>query len=135
MSSPSVPPQTLREGNKLTVIAWGAMVPRCEKAADDLGGNIDVIDLRTLSPWDRETVIKSVKRTHRCLIVHEDNITAGFGAEIAAYLTENIFFDLDAPPRRLAMPDIPSPHNPLLMNSVVPNVERITAAMQDLLEF
>jgi 2-oxoisovalerate dehydrogenase E1 component len=126
---------TLREGDKLTVVTWGAMVPRCEKAADDLGGNIEVIDLRTLSPWDKETVTASVKRTHRCLIVHEDNITAGFGAEIAAYLTENIFFELDAPPRRLAMPDVPSPHNPLLMDSVVPNVERISVAMQDLLEF
>ena len=126
---------TVREGNKLTVVTWGAMVPRCEKAADDLGGDIDVIDLRTLSPWDRETVVNSVKRTHRCLVVHEDNITAGFGAEIAAYLTENVFFDLDAPPRRLAMPDVPSPHNPLLMDAVVPNVGRITTAMQELLEF
>ena len=126
---------TLRNGDRLTVVTWGAMVPRCEKAADDLGGNIEVIDLRTLSPWDRETVAASVKRTHRCLIVHEDNITAGFGAEIAAWLTENIFFELDAPPRRLAMPDVPSPHNPQLMDSVVPNVEGITAAMQDLLEF
>jgi len=123
------------EGDALTVVTWGAMVPRCEKAADGLGRDIDVIDLRTLSPWDKETVLKSVSRTHRCLIVHEDNVTAGFGAEIAAYLTENIFFELDAPPRRLAMPDVPSPHNPLLMNAVVPNVERITAAMQDLVNF
>ncbi|MGB5290384.1 MAG: transketolase C-terminal domain-containing protein, partial [Lysobacterales bacterium] len=126
---------TVCKGDKLSVVTWGAMVPRCENAAKNLGGDIDVIDLRTLSPWDKETVIASVKRTHRCLVVHEDNITAGFGAEIAAYLTENIFFDLDAPPRRLAMPDVPSPHNPLLMNAVVPNVERITAAMKDLLEF
>jgi len=126
---------TVREGDKLTVVTWGAMVPRCEKAADSLGGDIEVIDLRTLSPWDKDTVIASVSRTHRCLIVHEDNITAGFGGEIAAYLTENIFFELDAPPRRLAMPDVPSPHNPQLMDAVVPNGERITAAMQDLLEF
>jgi len=126
---------TVREGDKLTVVTWGAMVPRCEKAADDLGGDIEVIDLRTLSPWDKQTVVASVNRTHRCLIVHEDNITAGFGAEIAAYLSENIFFELDAPPRRLAMPDIPSPHNPQLMDSVVPSHETITAAMQDLLEF
>jgi 2-oxoisovalerate dehydrogenase E1 component len=126
---------TVCEGDKLTVVTWGAMVPRCEKAAKGLGGDIEVIDLRTLSPWDKDTVIESVKRTHRCLIVHEDNITAGFGGEIAAYLTENIFFELDAPPRRLAMPDVPSPHNPLLMDAVVPNVDRITAAMKDLLEF
>jgi len=126
---------TVRDGDKLTVVTWGAMVPRCEKAADSLGGDIEVIDLRTLSPWDKDTVIESVSRTHRCLIVHEDNITAGFGGEIAAYLTENIFFELDAPPRRLAMPDVPSPHNPQLMDAVVPNGERIMAAMQDLLEF
>jgi 2-oxoisovalerate dehydrogenase E1 component len=126
---------TVREGDRLTVVTWGAMVPRCEKAADGLGGDIDVIDLRTLSPWDKKAVLTSVSRTHRCLIVHEDNITAGFGAEIAACLTENIFFELDAPPRRLAMPDVPSPHNPMLMEAVVPNVERITTAMKELLEF
>lgn len=126
---------TVCEGDKLTVVTWGAMVPRCEKAANALGGDIEVIDLRTLSPWDKDAVLNSVRRTHRCLIVHEDNITAGFGAEIAAYLTENIFFELDAPPRRLAMPDVPSPHNPLLMNAVVPNIERISAAMSDLLAF
>jgi len=126
---------TVRAGDELTVVTWGAMVPRCEKAADSLNASIEVIDLRTLSPWDKTTVIASVSRTHRCLIVHEDNITAGFGGEIAAYLTENIFFELDAPPRRLAMPDVPSPHNPRLMNAVVPNGERITAAMQALLEF
>jgi 2-oxoisovalerate dehydrogenase E1 component len=126
---------TVCEGDRLTVVTWGAMVPRCEKAADSLGGDIEVIDLRTLSPWDKDTILASVKRTHRCLIVHEDNITAGFGGEIAAYLTENIFFEFDAPPRRLAMPDVPSPHNPQLMDAVVPNGERIMAAMQDLLEF
>ena len=126
---------TIREGDKLTVVTWGAMVPRCEKAADALGGDIEVIDLRTLSPWDKDTVIASVSRTHRCLVVHEDNITAGFGGEIIAYLTDNIFFDLDAPPRRLAMPDVPSPHNPQLMDAVVPNGKRIMAAMTELLEF
>ena len=127
--------RTVREGGRLTVVSWGAMVPRCEKAADSLGGDIEVIDLRTLSPWDRETVVASVRRTHRCLIVHEDNITAGFGAEIAAHLVDNVFFELDAPPRRLAMPDIPSPHNPLLMNTVVPSKDRIAVAMTDLIEF
>ena len=126
---------TVREGDKLTVVTWGAMVPRCEKAADALGGDIEVIDLRTLSPWDKDAVVASVSHTHRCLVVHEDNITAGFGGEIVSYLTENIFFDFDAPPRRLAMPDVPSPHNPQLMDAVVPNNERIMAAMKDLLEF
>ncbi len=126
---------TVCQGDKLTVVTWGAMVPRCEKAAAGLGRSVEVIDLRTLSPWDQDTVIKSVSRTHRCLIVHEDNLTAGFGAEIVACLTDNIFLELDAPPRRLAMPDVPSPHNPRLMDAVVPNSERIAAAMQELLEF
>ncbi len=126
---------TLCAGDRLTVVTWGAMVPRCEKAAQSFGGDIEVIDLRTLSPWDKDTVLASVSRTHRCLIVHEDNITAGFGAEIAACLTENIFFELDAPPRRLAMPDVPSPHNPGLMDAVVPSSKGIATAMQDLLEF
>jgi 2-oxoisovalerate dehydrogenase E1 component len=126
---------TICTGERLTVVTWGAMVPRCEEAARKLGGDIEVIDLRTLSPWDKEAVVGSVSRTHRCLIVHEDNITAGFGGEIAAYLTEHIFFELDAPPRRLAMPDLPSPHNPMLMDAVVPNVERITNAMRDLIAF
>ena len=111
------------------------MVPRCQKAAEALGGDIEVIDLRTLSPWDKDTVVESVSRTHRCLIVHEDNITAGFGSEISAYLTEKIFLELDAPPSRLAMPNVPNPHNPELMDAVVPNVKRITSAMRDLLEF
>jgi 2-oxoisovalerate dehydrogenase E1 component len=126
---------TVCKGDRLTVVTWGAMVPRCEKAAEALGGDIDLIDLRTLSPWDKQTVIASVSHTHRCLVVHEDNITAGFGAEITAYLTEKIFLEFDAPPRRLAMPNIPNPHNPQLMDTVVPNIGSITAAMRDLLEF
>ncbi len=127
--------KTICTGERLTVVSWGAMVPRCEAAADKLGRDIEIIDLRTLSPWDKDTVTAAVSRSHRCLIVHEDNLTAGFGAEIAAYLTENIFFDLDAPPRRLTMPDVPSPHNPLLMDAVVPQVDGIMAAMEELIAF
>ena len=103
---------TVCEGDKLTVVTWGAMVPRCEKAATDLVAISRSSTCVHSHPGTRTRLLKSVKRTHRCLIVHEDNITAGFGGEIAAYLTENIFFELDAPPSRLAMPDVPSPHNP-----------------------
>ena len=73
----------------------------------------EVLDLRTLSPWDKAAVLASVQKTRRCLIVHEDNLTAGFGAEIAAVLAQECFFSLDAPIERLAMPDIPSPHSPI----------------------
>jgi len=124
-----------RGGEALTVVSWGAMVMRCEEAADLVSDDIEIIDLRTISPWDRNCVLDSVRRTHRCLIVHEDNITAGFGAEIASTLAVEAFFDLDAPPRRLAMPDVPSPHNPLLLDAVVPAVEEIATAMRDLIEF
>jgi 2-oxoisovalerate dehydrogenase E1 component len=75
-------------------------------------------------------VIASVRKTRRCLIVHEDSLTGGFGAEIAAVLAKDAFFDLDAPLERLTMPDIPSPHSPVLLEAAVPSVQRITAAIQ-----
>lgn len=123
-----------RPGTDLTVVTWGAMVPRCESAADRVDGSIEVIDLRTMMPWDRKAILSSVARTRRCLVVHEDNMTAGFGAEIVATVASEAFFDLDAPVGRLAMPDIPSPHNPLLMHAVVPDVAGIAEKMTALLE-
>jgi 2-oxoisovalerate dehydrogenase E1 component len=123
----------LRNGTHATVVTWGAMVERCEQAIEASGANAELIDLRTLMPWDREAVIESVRRTRRCLIVHEDNQTAGFGAEIAAVLAKEAFFDLDAPIERLAMPDVPSPHSPSLLNAVLPTSERIAATLRDLI--
>jgi 2-oxoisovalerate dehydrogenase E1 component len=120
----------LRAGSELTVITWGAMVERCEQAAPESAVDVELLDLRTLAPWDRDAVLSSVAKTRRCLIVHEDTITAGFGAEIAAQLAEHAFFDLDAPVERLAMPDVPSPHSPLLLDAVVPTVPDIVAAMR-----
>jgi 2-oxoisovalerate dehydrogenase E1 component len=108
------------------------MVERCEAAASNCGVAAEVIDLRTLSPWDRSAVVESVRKTHRCLIVHEDNVTGGFGAEIAAVLAKEAFFSLDAPIERLTMPDIPSPHSPVLLEAAVPGTERIAAAIQQL---
>ncbi|WP_106639837.1 alpha-ketoacid dehydrogenase subunit alpha/beta [Allosphingosinicella vermicomposti] len=122
-----------REGRDITIVTWGAMVPRCEEAAKDISA--DIIDLRTLMPWDREMVLESVRRTRRCLIVHEDLLTGGFGAEIAAVVADEAFLDLDAPVSRLTMPDIPSPHNPVLLDWAVPSVERIRTKIQDLVEF
>src|SRR6185295_16747854 len=93
----------LREGSELTVVSWGAMVERCEQAAAESAIDVELLDLRTLSPWDRAAVLASVAKTRRCLIVHEDTITAGFGAEIAAVLAQECFYNLDAPIERLAM--------------------------------
>ncbi|MGD9810656.1 MAG: transketolase C-terminal domain-containing protein [Sphingobium sp.] len=122
-----------REGTDITIVTWGAMVPRCEDAVE--GVSADVIDLRTLMPWDKEAVLASVRKTRRCLIVHEDLQTAGFGAEIAAVVADEAFMDLDAPVARVTMPDIPSPHNPLLLDWAVPSVERIRAKIDELLAF
>ncbi len=122
-----------RTGNDITIVTWGAMVQRCEEAAE--GTSADVIDLRTLMPWDREAVLASVAKTHRCLIVHEDLETGGFGAEIAAVVADKAFMDLDAPVSRLTMPDIPSPHNPILLDWAVPSTERIAKRITELLEF
>ncbi len=124
----------LREGSTLTVVSWGAMVERCEQAIIGTGISSDLLDLRSLSPWDREATLASVRKTRRCLIVHEDTMTAGFGAEIAAVLAKEAFFDLDAPIERLAMPDVPSPHNPLLLDEVLPSVAAISRAMRNLAE-
>jgi 2-oxoisovalerate dehydrogenase E1 component len=108
------------------------MVERCLQAANDSHVDAEVLDLRTLSPWDKGAVRSSVERTRRCLIVHEDNLTAGFGAEIAATLAQESFFSLDAPIERLAMPDIPSPHSPVLLEAALPSVAQITQAIQRL---
>jgi 2-oxoisovalerate dehydrogenase E1 component len=122
----------IRPGSELTVVTWGAMVERCELAAAQSHVDAEVLDLRTLSPWDRGAVLASVEKTHRCLIVHEDNLTAGFGAEVAATLASAAFASLEAPVERLAMPDIPSPHSPVLLEAAVPGVARITRAIQAL---
>jgi 2-oxoisovalerate dehydrogenase E1 component len=122
----------IRGGSELTVVTWGAMVERCEQAAQESGIDAEVLDLRTLMPWDKEAVLASVRKTRRCLIVHEDNLTAGFGAEIAATLAKDAFFDLDAPIERLTMPDVPSPHSPVLLEAVVPGVPRIVSVIRQL---
>jgi 2-oxoisovalerate dehydrogenase E1 component len=125
--------RTVCAGSDLTIVTWGAMVERCEQAAE--GRSVDVLDLRTLMPWDREAVLASVRRTHRCLIVHEDLGTAGFGAEIAAVVAEHAFAELDAPVARLTMPDIPSPHHPSLMEHVLPSVQAIAAKIDELVGY
>jgi 2-oxoisovalerate dehydrogenase E1 component len=123
----------VREGDRITIVTWGAMVPRCEAAAE--GYSADVIDLRTLQPWDREMVLESVRRTRRCLIVHEDLRTGGFGAEIAAVVADEAFLDLDAPVARVTMPDIPSPHHPRLMEAALPSPANIGAEIERLVGF
>ncbi len=125
----------VHEGDRLTIVTWGAMVERCVKACAQSGAPAEVLDLRSIIPWDREAVLGSVRRTRRCLIVHEDTLTAGFGAEIAAVVAEEAFLNLDAPITRLAVPDVPLPYNIGLMNAVLPGVDQIAAKIEDLLGF
>jgi 2-oxoisovalerate dehydrogenase E1 component len=124
-----------QSGEDLTVVTWGAMVHRCLDAAAELGDAVEVLDLRTIVPWDREAVLASVRKTGRCLVVHEDHLTAGFGAEIAAVVADECFTHLDAPVQRVGGADCPVPYNVTMMYGVVPTVERIRAAMGRVLAY
>jgi 2-oxoisovalerate dehydrogenase E1 component len=123
----------LREGDGVTVVTWGAMVHRCLEAADRFSGEAELLDLRTIMPWDRERVLASVRKTSKCLIVHEDTTTAGFGAEIAAVLAREAFWSLDAPIERLTVEDVPMPYHPVLLQAILPDAERIAARIAELL--
>lgn len=125
----------VQRGDDLTVVTWGAMVERCLRAAQQAGASIEVIDLRTIIPWDRATILASVERTSRCLIVHEDSMTCGFGAEIAAVVAREAFLSLDAPVERMAVPDVPLPYNIALMEAVLPSVDRIAQQMRSTIQF
>jgi len=129
--------RVVREGDALTLVTWGAMVHRCAEAVASLGDEeakaVELIDLRTISPWDRELVLASVRKTGRCLIVHEDNMTAGFGAEVASAVAQEAFWHLDAPVERLAPRDIPVPYHSDLLDAVVPTVARIAERLRALL--
>ena len=123
----------LLQGDGVTVVTWGAMVHRCLDAATRFSGDVDLLDLRTIMPWDRDAVLASVHRTGKCLIVHEDTMTAGFGAEIAAVLAREAFWFLDAPIERLAVADVPMPYHESLLSAVLPDAARIGAAIETLL--
>ena len=126
--------RTVVEGDRITVVSWGAMVHRCRGAANRFDGDVHLIDLRTIAPWDKDAVLESVRRTGRCLIVHEDTSTAGFGAEIAAVLARECFWFLDAPIERLAVDDVPMPYHPALLDAVLPDAERIAGRIEGLLK-
>lgn len=127
-----------REGTDVTIITYGRMVPVCLEAAEKLaekGISVEIVDPRTLVPLDKETLIKSAKKTGHVLIVHEACQTGGFGGELAAVITDSeAFFYLDAPVRRLGGLDIPIPYCPELEKNAVPTVETVQQAVSELLE-
>jgi 2-oxoisovalerate dehydrogenase E1 component len=125
----------LTEGDELTLITWGAMVPRCIEAGKDFPGRVSLLDLRTIMPWDKASVLESVLKTGKVLIVHEDTITNGFAAEIIATINEQAFHALDAPIKRLATPDVPIPYNIPMMESLIPSIERIKESIKVQLDY
>jgi 2-oxoisovalerate dehydrogenase E1 component len=125
----------VQPGRALTAVTWGAMLYRCLEAAASWPGDVEILDLRTIVPWDRAAVLTSVQKTGKCLIVHEDTWTAGFGAEIAAHVAQECFTDLDAPVTRVTTPDAPIPYHAGLTAAVIPSVDTIAQAMRQLLAF
>ncbi|SDX92199.1 alpha-ketoacid dehydrogenase subunit beta [Thermoactinomyces sp. DSM 45892] len=128
-----------REGTDVTVITYGMMVHFALQAAEQLekdGISVHVLDLRTLVPLDKEAVLEAVAKTGKVLIVHEDNLTGGFGGEVSAIIAEEAFFELDAPVRRLAGPDVPAmPYSPTLEKEFILNPDKIAKAIRELAEF
>jgi 2-oxoisovalerate dehydrogenase E1 component beta subunit len=126
---------TRREGRDITLLTYSAMVQPSLEAADRLskdGVEVDVIDLRSLLPLDKDAVVQSVQRTNRALIVHEDVKTLGIGAELSALIMEECFDHLDAPVQRLTYPDTHPPFSPVLEQANLPNADKITAALRRL---
>ncbi len=124
-----------RAGDDATVVTWGAMVHTAAEAAESLaadGLSIEIVDLRTLIPWDRAAVLASARKTSKVLVLHEDTRTGGFGAEIAATVAEEAFEDLDAPIRRIAAPDTPVPFSPPLEKRFLPQVEDVVEGLREL---
>lgn len=111
------------------------MVPRCLEAAEEFDGRITVLDLRTILPWDQNTVLDLVHLTGKVIVIHEDTYTNGFAAEIIATIAEHEFTSLDAPIMRITTPDVPIPYNIGLMDAVIPSVERIREGIKNILNY
>jgi pyruvate/2-oxoglutarate/acetoin dehydrogenase E1 component len=124
-----------REGAELTVIAYGSSVHLAMQAAEELDEDIEVLDLRSLCPLDREAILSSVRKTSKALIAHEATRSCGVGAEVAALISEEAFEDLDAPVRRLTAPDVPIPFSPPLEQAVLPQLDDMKEACRELLAY
>src|SRR5881409_1461744 len=124
-----------REGDDVSVITWGAMVYTADEAARTLEGegvSVEIVDLRTVLPGDKEAVLASARKTSKVLVLHEDTRTGGFGAEVAATIAEEAFEDLDGPIKRIAAPDSPVPFSPPLEAAFIPQVDDVLAGLREL---
>ena len=131
--------KVVREGKDLTVVTYGAIVPRALQAAEKLeretGVDVELIDLRTLSPYDWEAIAASVRKTSRVIVAHEDMLSWGYGAEIAARIGEELFDWLDAPVRRVAAMDTFVAYQPLLEDAILPQAEGLYRAMEEMARY
>jgi 2-oxoisovalerate dehydrogenase E1 component len=126
------------EGNDLSVITYGAMVHETNFAVQKLkaeGYSVEVVDIRTMNPLDKDTIFTSVKKTGKAIVIHEDTITAGFGAEISALISDNCFEYLDGPVKRIAGKDAFIPYHPNLEKEILPNRDKIYLALKELLNY
>ena len=125
-----------REGSDLVVIAYGAMVHTALEATADLdGASVEVLDLRSLVPLDTEAILATARKTGKVLVAHEATQSCGVGAEVAALVAAEAFEDLDAPVRRLTAPDVPIPFSPPLEQAVLPQLEDMKEACDELLKY
>jgi 2-oxoisovalerate dehydrogenase E1 component len=131
--------KTVKEGNHLSVITYGAVVPRALQAAQKIereqGISVELIDLRTLNPYDWDAIAASVRKTSRVIVAHEDVMSWGYGAEIAARIADELFEDLDAPVRRVAATDTFVAYQPLLEDVILPQSADLYKAMESLARF
>jgi pyruvate/2-oxoglutarate/acetoin dehydrogenase E1 component len=127
--------RTHREGDDVTVVTWGAMVYTAAEAAEQVDASVEIIDLRSVLPWDKQAVLESVSKTSKVLVLHEDTRTGGFGAEIAATIAEEAFEELDAPVKRIAAPDSPVPFSPPLEKAFIPQVEDVKKGLEELIAY
>jgi len=130
--------RVVKEGSEVSIITYGAIVHRAEVAAAQLqreGVSAEIIDLRSLSPYDWEAVAATVRKTHRVIVAYEDMLSWGYGAEIAARIAEELFDELDAPVKRIAAMDSFCAYQPKLEDVILPQVDHLTAAVKQLLEY
>ena len=125
----------IKEGDKITIVTWCALVEKSIQASNNVEISAEIIDIRTLNPLDMDTILNSIIKTNRVLIVHEDNITNGFGGEIASKIIEDGFEHLDAPIKRVASKDFPVPYASELENEILVQTSWIESAIKEIIEY
>ena len=125
----------VQEGDELTIVTWGALVQKSIEATKNTDYSVEIIDLRTLYPLDMDIIIKSLEKTNRVIVVHEDNLTGGFGGEIVSLINEKAFELLDAPVKRVASKDVPVAYSPILEDQILVQTDWIVDMINEIIEY